>query len=111
MTSMSSKIYALREALLEVTDKVYHFRRPGNGVKSEYIVWAETAEDSSSWAGNHKTEQSINVAVDYFTLRELDPLVDSIQEVLNSITSGWMLEAVQYEDETNLIHYTWSVNV
>lgn len=111
MTSLTQKLEALKTALTGVTDHVYHFRRPANGVKSGYIVFEETGETSGAWAGNHKSEQAIGVAVDYFTLVEFDPIVDSIQSALNSIECGWRLDDVQYEDETNLIHYTWTVNV
>ena len=36
-------------------------------------------------------------------------MVDTIQDALNGIENcGWRLESVQYEDETNLIHFEWT---
>jgi hypothetical protein len=111
MMSIQSRLLELKEALTGITEPVYHFRRPANGVKSGYIVFAENGEDSDAWNDNHKTEQAISVSVDYYTKVEFDAIADFIQEALNSIRCGWRLEAVQYEDETNLIHYTWEVNL
>lgn len=111
MMSLQSRIAELKAALVGVTASTYHFRRPAGGVKSGYIVLAETGESSDTWSDNCKDEQAVTVAVDYFTLTEFDPLVDDIQQALNSIRCGWRLDAVQYEDETNLIHYTWEVEM
>lgn len=111
MMSIMQRIEMLKAALVGVTDKTYHFRRPAGGAKSGYIVFAETGESSDVWTNNVKAEQAIDVAVDYFTLKEMDPIVDAIQQALNSIRCGWRLEAVQYEEETNLIHYTWEVEM
>lgn len=111
MMSLQNKIADLQTALTGVSENVYHFRRPANGVKSGYIVFAEMGEDSDTWGNNHKSEQAVTVSVDYFTQNEFDSVVDSIQEALNSIRCGWRLEDIQYEDDTNLIHYTWGVNM
>ena len=38
--------------------------------------------------------------------------MDLIQEALNTSEGvGWVLSSVQYEDETNLIHYEWTFAV
>lgn len=111
MMSLIERLAELKAALTGVSDNVYHFRRPSHGVKSGYIIFAETGESTDTWSDNHKVEQAVSVAVDYFTQTEFDTVVDSIQDALNSIRCGWRLEAVQYEDETNLIHYTWEVEL
>lgn len=79
--------------------------------KYPYVVWTEQGEDGygSLHTDSHKTEQIITGAVDYFTKQEFDSTVDAIQSILdNAERVAWELEAVQYEDETNLIHYTWA---
>lgn len=74
-----------------------------------FLVWAEQGEDQSFHGNNTKEEQQITGAVDFFTKTEFDPLVDDIQTILNNAPNvGWNLDAVQYEEETYLIHYTWS---
>ncbi len=34
-------------------------------------------------------------------------MFDAIQKTLGALGLGWALESVQYEEETNLIHYEW----
>ena len=36
-------------------------------------------------------------------------MVDNIQDALNEVENlGWNLDAVLYEDETGLIHFSWN---
>ena len=107
MMSIQNKLRAVRDALVGVTDKCYHYRRPPAAPKSNYIIWAEDSEDGSFDGDNRKQEQQIHGTVDYFTLKEFDPMVDAIQEALLIPCAGYRLNSVQYEDDTNLIHYEW----
>ena len=75
-----------------------------------FCVWAEDGENGFN-AGNRKAEQAITGTVDYYTLQEYDPTLDNIQAALNSLRIPWQLNSVQYEDETNLIHYEWTWEV
>ena len=104
---MQEKLSKIKDALTSIENlKVYHYWRPR--LQAPYLIWAEEGEGDSLWTSNHLQEQVIKGTVDYFTKTELDPIVDTIQEKLNGVESlGWNLEAVQYEDETNLIHYSW----
>lgn len=86
--------------------KAYHYWRPK--LDPPFCVWAEDGEDDSFSSDNRKQEQQIHGTVDYFTKKEYDPTVDAIQSYLNSLDDfGWRLNSVQYEDETNLIHFEW----
>lgn len=108
MKSIHSIIAPVGEALVTALGSiVYHYWRPR--LIPPYCVWAEDGEDGDLDADGKKSEQSIAGYVDYYTLTEKDPAVDSIQEALNSIDGAfvWRLDSVQYEDETNLIHYQW----
>ena len=61
--------------------------------------------------GNEE-QQQVRGTIDLYTLQEFDPAVDLIQEALNTSEGvGWVLSSVQYEDETNLIHYEWTFAV
>lgn len=104
---MISLLVKIRDALAEIDGlKVYHYWRPQ--LKAPYCLWQEEGEGESLHTGNHKSEQVIVGTVDYYTLNDLDPMIDTIQEKLNSVENlGWSLSSVLYEDETNLIHYTW----
>lgn len=85
--------------------EVYHYEA-AEDYALPYIVWAEEGEDDSFSANNKKEEQTIQGSVDFFTQTEFDPIVDDIQDVLNEL-GGFYLEAVQFEENTKLIHYTW----
>lgn len=102
--TLQNKLRSLYEPFLALDCDVRHYTRQS---VFPYVVWAEDGEDNSFHSNNHKTEQQITGTVDYFTKTEFDPIVDDIQEILDAEGIGWFLSAVQYEDETNLIHYTW----
>ena len=91
------------------TCEVWHYWRPK--LQAPFCVWAEDGEDEAFDADNAKKEQVISGYVDYYTKTEYDPITDTIQQILNTIFEagvfGWRLESVQYEDETNMIHYEW----
>ncbi len=111
MTSLQNKLKAFGAKLAAATgSKTYHYHAP-NRPKAPYTVWAEDGEgDGSFIAANIKAEQNIHIYVDYFTLTEFDQAVDDIQDLLCE-SSEWRLNDVMHEDETNLIHYAWEVNI
>lgn len=105
MKSMSwNKIYRIRDALLTVSKDVYHFE--ASKKKDKYIVWAEDGEGNSGHADNKKN-QVIQGTIDYFTKDDADPVVEEIQEALELYEISYKLNSVQYEDETEYIHYEW----
>lgn len=104
MTSLKDLLEKLYKPFLELDCDVTHFRRLS---KFPYVVWAEDGEENSFSADNIKQEQRITGMVDLFTRTEFDSLIDDIQEILNEEQIGWVLSSVQYEEETNLIHYQW----
>lgn len=107
--SLQAKLRRLGEILAAAAPSVYHYWRPQ--MDPPYCVWAEDGEDGSLPADNRKGEQSVSGYVDYYTRTEFDPVLDQIQDALNSVDGfpfGWQLSSVDYEDETNLIHYQWT---
>ena len=112
MTSLQNRLKAFGAKLADVTgSKTYHYHAP-NRPKAPYTVWAEDGEgDGFFSADNTKAEQNIHLYIDYWTLTEFDPAVDSIQDMLYGSSSEWRLTDVMHEDETNLIHYAWEVNI
>lgn len=108
---MMSKLNKVKDALTSIENlTVYHYWHPR--LSAPFCIWAEDGEGDSLWTSNHMQEQVISGAIDYYTLTEMDPMVDSIQEALNQVEGlGWNLAAVLYEEETNLIHYSWDFQV
>lgn len=105
---MMSLLARIRDALTGIEGlTVYHYWHPR--LEAPYCIWAEEGEGDSLHTGNHKSEQVITGTIDYYTKTDFDPMVDTIQETLNTIENlGWNLDTVIYEDETNLIHFSWN---
>lgn len=109
--SLVSKTKILRDALKNVEGlKCYHIRKPAS-VTAPYCVWQEETEGQSHYSDNIKSEQVVELTVDYFTKTEYDSMIDSIQNAMNAAQISWQLESFQYEDETKLLHYEWLVKV
>lgn len=106
MTSLNEKLRGIRDMFGSAVSKSYHYRK-SPGVKPPYAVWKEDGEDEQLYTDSEKVEQSITGSIDFFTLREFDPLIDTLQETLNTHMENWTLVSVDYEDETKLIHYSW----
>lgn len=102
LQSLLEKLYTPFTELEGVT--VTHYKR---AEQPPCLIWTEDGEDGSFHADNIKQNQKITGYLDYYTLTEFDPVVDSIQGVLQTSGVGWYLDTVDYEDETNLIHYHW----
>ena len=104
------RLVDLRDLLLEIRDEygipVYHYFK-ANKKADKYIVWAEDSEGSSSYTDDRKENQSIQGTIDYFTKTEYDPIVQVIQDKLNSADISWRLNAILYEQDTGYIHHEW----
>ena len=109
MKSLNEKLREFMNEIKSVKEglKVYHYEKAAKAT-APYVVWAEEGEDDSLDADNNKEEQQIEGWLEFYTQTEFDSAIDDIQEKLNEITCGWRLDAVQYEDETKLIHYSWT---
>lgn len=106
--TLQTKLSTFGEILAEVVENLYHYWRPN--MKAPFAVWREDGENTSFHGNNHKEEQAVAGYLDYFTKTEFDPVVDTIQATLNSVTDitvAWRLNTVDYEEDTNLIHWSW----
>lgn len=112
MTPLTTKLKRIRDLLNTVSGvSVYHYKRPPN--LSGCVVWSETYDDGTyDYADDKVYEQIVHGRIEFWTKKEYDPAVDSIQEALNSNSRvGWRLNDVDYEDETGLIYYQWDFTV
>lgn len=113
MKSLQSNLKRIRDILNGTSAKgcVFHYTRPAKSLPS-WVVWQEDFEDTANNADNRKQEQQIHGTIDCYSKTEYDPLFDEIQDALNDADHvAWRLNSVQYEDETNLIHYEWEFYV
>lgn len=111
--STTAKIKKIRDALvpLAVVAPVYHFRKPTDEKINRYIVWAEDGEQNFT-AGNRVQEHAVSGTIDLYTQQEYDSLIDMIETALDTGSHiTWNLNTVEYDDETDLIHYEWLFTV
>lgn len=109
--TLQSKILRVATALSSIENlTVYHYWRATTTYP--YCIWQEDVEAAGLQGDDHKAEQAIGGTVDYFTRTEFDSNVDSIQSALNGVDGlSFYLDMVQFEDETNLIHYSWTWSI
>ena len=108
MRSMQQRLLDFYQMFSLLECHVYHHMR---GTNYPFLVWSEQGEEpaESFHTDGHKADQVITGVVDYYTKQEFDHIVDEIQMILDDAgLVAWELDAVQYEDETGLIHYTWT---
>lgn len=108
---MMLQLMKIRDCLTSIEGlDVYHYWRPR--LQAPFCVWQEENEGDSLNSDNHKQEQVITGSIDYFTKTEYDSMVDNIQNALNQLENcGWSLDSVDYEEDTNLYHYTWDFQI
>lgn len=99
----------VKQALLTVTDNVYHYHALNQD--APYVVWAEDGAGEQLNADNKMTGQVIQGTIDYYTKTEYDTAVEAIQNALAAAEISFYLNSVQYEDETKWIHYEWVFEV
>lgn len=92
----------------EVIPSVFHYFRAQQ--EPPYAIWQEDGADLF-YANNQQAEYKVSGTTDYFTQREYDPMVDQIQDMLTAHGFAWAVSSIQYEPETNLIHYEWKWEV
>lgn len=107
--NINTKLKKIRDILIAVFADTYHYEAPGE--LTRYIVWSEDMEGEPFYADNGKKETVILGTVDLYSKTEFDQLVDQIQVALEENKISNRISAIQYEDETRLIHYTWDFEV
>jgi hypothetical protein len=99
-------LQSLKTLLLAIGPPV--FRYFATGQTGPYIVWAEDGEGDTVHADGQKVERALTGTIDYFTKTENDPVVQQIEDALDSDDGiSWYLNSVQYEQDTGYIHFEW----
>lgn len=75
--------------------------------EGDYGTYAEDSADEFV-VGNQVVEQVMSGYVDYFTRVDSGVAKTAIQNAMTAAGVVWHLDAIQYEDDTGYIHYTWS---
>lgn len=95
----------VKKALLSVSDKVYHYT--ASGATGNYIVWAEDGQNDELCGDGAVQTQNIEGTIDYYTKKEYDPAINTIQKALNQAGIAFRVNSIQREADTGYIHYEW----
>lgn len=95
----------IKKALTPLTEQVWHYTAPPR-TQLPYIVWAEDGANHFQ-SDNKNVETAYTGTIDLYTKTEEDPLMELIPSALNKTGTAWYLNSVQYEEETQIIHYEW----
>ena len=109
MTSLQTRLETIANEIKAISSVIHHYKR--NEVSAPFGVWAEQYEEDSNYSDNHKQDQGIHIQLDYYTQEEFDEVLDDLQDYFDANEYPWNLDSVLYEDDTNMIHYTWSFTV
>ncbi len=95
----------IKRAITALTEDVWRYHAPPKS-KLPYIVWGEDGANHFQ-ADNKNKETSYTGTIDLYTRNQDDPLMERIPKALNDTEAAWYLNSVQYEEETQIIHYEW----
>lgn len=90
------------DTLPDVT--VRHYTR--GGAKAPFLVWQEDGTDDFCADDGH-SQGIVTGSADYYTKLEFDPKVEEISALLAEHADAWELVAVEHEEDTDLIHFSW----
>lgn len=97
---------ALRSLDVQTPYNVYHYWRPM--MEAPFIVWQETGETEGLSADNKRAEAVMRITVDVYTKTEFDDLLDKVYEFLNDNGIAFVLDSVDFEETTKVIHYRFN---
>lgn len=110
MMLLNDKLKTFKNSVINIEGiSIYHYFHPK--MNPPYLLWAEIGEADSLHTDDTKSEQSISIDVDYYTKTEFDSHIDEIQNAFNEYRFAWDLASVDFETETELIHYNWRVEI
>lgn len=74
--------------------------------EGDYGTWGEDTGNEFA-IGNVVAEQVMNGFLDFFTRDDSGTPKADIQKAMTDAGIVWNLDAIQYENDTGYIHYTW----
>lgn len=95
----------VKAALLSCTQSVYLYTAKGNE-KIPYVVYGNDGE-TGFHAGGKQAERADQGTIDLYTKKANDKLIRKIPAALNAAGIAFYLNSIQYEEETETLHYEW----
>lgn len=97
------------EAALRSTGLKFTHHAWSKAPDGDYGTWSETSA-GSLWADGKMAEQTMVVAVDFYTRDDTNRVRDIIQGALNNLDVSWYLDLIDFEDD-GMIHYVWMLEL
>ena len=106
------KVTDLRDALLDVTEKVYHYRAPARDCGSRYIVWGETNGSVALSADDAPETLTVGGEIILYTQTEYDTTVNTLMEALADLAEedvfAWQIAGMGYDETGHFFQYVFS---
>ena len=106
------KVTDLRDALLTVTDKVYHYRAPTRQAGQRYIVWGETGGSIPLDADDIPLAITVTGELILYTQTEYDALVNSLITALSNLAQAevfaFQVGGMGYDETGQFFQYVFS---
>lgn len=98
----------ITDAIASLEDHGYEFAHFAwsHAPEGDYGTWGEDTGNEFK-VGNVVAEQVMNGFLDFFTRDDSGMPQYDIQNAMTEAGVVWHLDAVQYENDTGYIHYTW----
>ena len=98
----------ITDAIESLADLGYEFAHFAwsHAPEGDYGTWGEDTGNEFK-VGNVVAEQVMNGFLDFFTRDDSGMPQQVIQDAMTEAGVVWHLDAVQYENDTGYIHYTW----
>lgn len=107
MKNLNSKLKKFAELLRYTsTNEIYHYDATG-GKGDRYIVWQEEGESDSLFLDNQHDEIVLKGSLDIYTKVEFDDLVDEVIDLFNGNGVPFNIINIEYETNSNYIHYSF----
>ena len=110
------KVTDLRDALLDVTEKVYHYYAPTRQAGEKYIVWGETGGSVALNADDAPQAVTVTGELILYTQTEYDPLVNSLLAALTALAQdelfAFQVGGMGYDETGHFFQYVynWSMS-
>jgi len=106
------KVTDLRDALLDVTGKVYHYHAPTRQAGEKYIVWGETGGSVALNADDAQQAVTVTGELILYTQTEYDTLVNSLLAALTALAKdelfAFQVGGMGYDETGHFFQYVYS---
>ena len=106
------KVTDIRDALLALTDKVYHYTAPARDCANRYIVWGETGCSVPLDADDRPDLVTVTGELILYTQTEYDPMLNRLTAALAGLAESdgfaWQGAGMGYDEQGHFFQYVFA---